>query len=354
MARDDTPSIAAEPPDGSAAGPHNADAHEHARRREGLFFGFACYGYWALVFPLHLKWLNAAVPGETVRDQPWWAAEILGHRIVWSLLVCVALLFWLNRVADFKALLRRKRSVALLALTAALVSVNWLIFIYAVASDQLYRAGIGYFVTPFVQIALGMLVLGERLRGLQWAALSLAFAGIVWLIAAAGVFPWIELSLAASFGFYGLLRKRAHAGPIVGLTIETAAITPIALGWLVYAALAFDRPAAFVGAGPLPTALLIATGISTALPLLWFAAAAKRLPLTTIGFLQFGAPVGQFLLGVLAFGERPQKPIMWFGYALIWLGVTVLCANSLHHRRRSKRNARPARPDAEGATVARE
>lgn len=313
-------------------------AHAHFDdRRTGLLFGFACYGYWAIVFPLHLKWLNASVGADTTADQPWWALEILGHRIVWSLVLCVGLLFWLGRVDDFKAVLRRKRSTALLAGTAALVSANWAVFIYAVASDQLYRAGIGYFVTPFVQIALGMIFFHERLKRLQWAALSLALAGVAWLIAVAGVFPWIELALACSFGFYGLLRKRAHAGPIVGLTIETAAIMPIALGYLVVAAITFERAPAFAAGGPLPTALLIATGVSTALPLLWFAAAAKKLPLSTIGFLQFGAPVGQFLLGVLAFGERPPVAAMWWGYALIWVGVAFLVAQSTARMLSSRR-----------------
>ena len=191
----------------------------------GLTFGLAAYGFWAFAFPLHLRLLDASAPPDVVVSQPQWALEILCQRVVWSLVLCAALVAVRGRGEELRRLLGDRRTVALLAGTAVLVSVNWLVFIYAVSSDQLYRAGIGYFVTPMVQIALGTALLGERLRRFQWAAIACAGVGIGWLVAVASGLPWIELALAVSFGFYGLLRKRARAGPIVGLTVETAVLT---------------------------------------------------------------------------------------------------------------------------------
>lgn len=308
-------------------------AHE---QRVGLGYGFAAYGVWALLFPLHLKALNELVPQAVSGSQPWWAGEVLAHRVVWALALCVLLVWWLGRGKALRALLKRRKSVGLLGLTAMLISVNWLIFIYALATDQLYRASIGYFVTPMVHIALGLVFLGERLRVGQWVALGFAALGMAWLMFVAGGWPWIELTLAATFGVYGLLRKRVDAGPMVGLTVETACLLPLAIGYLAWVVFGLERGSAMGSVGALPTGLLFLLGISTALPLLWFAAAAKRLPLATVGFLQFGAPTGQFLLGVLAFGETVKDPTMWWGYGLIWLGVVCVCGELLRQARKKR------------------
>ncbi|MEO1511741.1 MAG: EamA family transporter RarD, partial [Planctomycetota bacterium] len=234
---------------------------------------------------------------------------------------------------------RSRKTLSILLLTASLVSVNWLVFIYAVAEGQLYRASLGYFVTPLVNVILGMLFLGERLRGAQWPAIALAAAGMAWLVLGAGGFPWIELSLAVSFGFYGLVRKKASVGPIVGLTVETAVLAPVGVAFLVFLGLgvgpAAGRETGFETGGPLTVTLLVLSGLSTALPLLWFAAAAKRLPLVSIGFLQFSAPTGQFLLGVLLFDEVvPDRN--WLGYALIWAGVSWFAGESYLAARRRR------------------
>lgn len=316
------------------------DASARRDVRVGLLYGVGAYSYWALVFPLHLKWLNASVGEGVVGDKVHWALEIMGHRVVWSLVLCVGLVWWLKRWGLLRELLSRRRSVMVLVGTALLVSVNWTIFIYAVATDQMYRAGIGYFVTPIVQIALGMVFLGERLRAFQVLSMVLAVLGIGWLFWVGGSLPWIELTLAASFGFYGLIRKTANAGPIVGLTVETAALVPLGVGYLVWAALTLERSPAFVNEGAVPSVLLVLTGVSTGLPLLWFAAAAKKLRLATIGFMQFFAPTGQFLLGVLAFGERPPVASMWWGYGVIWLGVVCVMAESVVKMRRDRKRAR--------------
>lgn len=313
---------------------------EAGERRVGLAYGFGACGVWGLVFPVHLYWLNRSVPGEVVSDRLWWAGEVLAHRVVWALLLCVLMVWWLGRVGALRVLVRRRRAVGVLALTAGLLSVNWLIFIYSIASDQLYRSSIGYFMTPMVQIALGMVFLGERLRVGQWVALGFALLGIGWLLFVAGGFPWLELTLAGTFGVYGLLRKRVDAGPMVGLTVETAWLLPFAVGYLVWVVLFLERGSAMGSVGALPTVLLFALGVTTALPLLWFAAAAKRLPLATIGFLQFGAPTGQFLLGVLAFGNEVRDPMLWWGYGLIWLGVVCVCLELAREGRRRRRAVR--------------
>lgn len=306
----------------------------------GMLFGFAAYGFWAFVFPLHLRALNAVAPEQIASARVPWSLEILAHRLVWSLLLCLALCWMRGSLGALRRTLADRRMLGRLALCAGLITINWLIFIVAMARGELYRAGIGYFITPIVQIVLGTLFLNETLRRGQWWAIGLATSGMVVLIgvgiAIGGEVPWIEFGLASSFGLYGLLRKGASVGPIVGLTIETGMLLPIALAWLCFAPQLLAVPLGFLAGNTATVALLIATGVSTTLPLLCFAAAAARLPLSTLGFLQFVAPTGQFLLGVLAFGERPADGLLWIGYTLIWAGVLALLGEGVraHFRRR--------------------
>lgn len=299
----------------------------------GLAYGFAAYLWWALVFPLHLRLLNTIAPTAVTVDRTRWALEILGHRVVWSLVLCLLLVPMRRRVPELLLVLRSRSTALVLLVTATLISVNWLVFIYALSTGQLYRAGIGYFVTPMVQIALGTVFLHERLRVAQWVGVCCAGVGIAVLVAVSGTLPWIELSLALSFGFYGLLRKRARVGPIVGMSVETAWLAPLAIGWLLWSGAHDSASSGFLTGGPTVVALLVLTGASTALPLIWFAGAAVRLPLVTIGFLQFVAPSGQFLLGVVAFGERPADPRAWLGYAAIWSGVVVVSLDAVRTAR---------------------
>lgn len=304
--------------------------------RAGLWFGLAAYGWWAFVFPLHVKALGVVAPDAITAEPVAWSLEILAHRIVWSLLFCLVLCWWRGSFGRLAAALRDRRAFGRLALAAVLVTINWSVFIVAMARGELYRAGIGYFVTPVVQIVLGTVLLGERLRRTQWCAVGLAGAGMAVLlgiaVALGGELPWIEAGLALSFGFYGLVRKGVQVGPVVGLTVETGVLTPAALAWLLIGPSLLSVPPAFIGGGTATASLLALTGISTAVPLLCFAAAASRLPLSTIGFLQFTAPTGQVLLGVLAYGERPADSSLWFGYALIWLAVFVLVFDMLRFR----------------------
>jgi len=309
--------------------------------RVGLWFGLAAYGWWAFVFPLHVKALGAVAPAAITAEPVAWSLEILAHRIVWSLLFCLMLCWRRQSFGQLKATLRDRTALRRLMLAAVLVTVNWSVFIVAVARGEMYRAGIGYFVTPVVQIALGTLLLGERLRRAQWCAVGLAGIGMAVLLGIAvvlgGELPWIEAALAISFGFYGLVRKGVKVGPVVGLTVETGVLTPIAIAWLLLGPGLLAVPPAFVEGGAATASMLALTGISTAVPLLCFAAAAARLPLSTIGFLQFTAPTGQVLLGVLVYGERPADPSLWFGYALIWLAVLVLAVDMLRARMRNGR-----------------
>jgi chloramphenicol-sensitive protein RarD len=299
----------------------------------GLGYGVAAYAFWGLVFPLHLRLLDAVAPAGLVASQPTWSLEVLSQRVVWSLVLCALLVVLRRRGPDLRRVLGTPRTVGILAVTALLVSANWLVFIYAASSGQLYRAGIGYFVTPMVQIALGTLFLRERLRRDQWAALACAGLGMIWLLLIADGLPWIELGLAGTFGLYGLLRKRVGTGPIVGLTVETAVLTPLAVGCLWWIGAGDLQRLGFFAGGPGTALLLALTGVATAVPLMWFAAAAARLPLTTIGFLQFSAPTGHFLLGVLLFGQGPPDPRLWIGYGLIWAGVAALAVGLLRFRR---------------------
>jgi chloramphenicol-sensitive protein RarD len=309
----------------------------HSEVRTGLLYGFATYAAWGLVFPLHLRALDAAVGADVVGRQPHWAVEILCQRVVWSLLLCVMLLGSRARRAELRGVVRSRVHLLPLAVAAILISCNWLVFVYASSTGQLYRAGIGYLVTPIVQIGLGVVFLGERLRRPQWWALALASLGMAELVFFAEGWPWIELSLAALFGAYGLVRKRVAVSPLTGLTVETLFLLGPALLGLAWVHASMGPGLAIVEAEPVTRVLMVGLGLTTAVPLMWFAAAAARLPLSTIGFLQFSAPICQFLLGVLAFGQRPSDPAMWWGYLGIGLGVAVLVGELVRFRMRNRR-----------------
>ncbi|MFD2232223.1 EamA family transporter RarD [Phaeospirillum tilakii] len=276
--------------------------------REGVLYALACYGTWGL-FPAFWK-LVATVP----------PAEVLAHRILWSLLVVAATLAWQRRGGEVWALLGRRRTLLVLCGTTLCVSFNWLVFIAAVADGQVLQASLGYFLNPLVNVALGVLVLKERLRPLQWLAVTIAAAGIAGPVLGGGAVPWTAIALALSFGIYGLLRKRLPAvAPLAGLAVETGLVAPLALGYLIYCA----AGGAAVFGGDIGVALaLIAGGPVTALPLLWFAAAALRLRYSTLGFFQYLAPTGHFLLAVLAFGESPT-PATLITFACIWAAILL-------------------------------
>ena len=300
---------------------------EHEVRR-GTAFGAGAYLLWG-IFPLYFRLLLPAGP-----------VEILLHRVVWSLLFCVVALL-VVRDLSWVRVVRSPRRLSLLALAAAVIAVNWGTYIYGVNSGQVVETSLGYFINPLVTVLLGVVLLRERLRRLQWVAVAIGAVAVAVLTVDYGRPPWIALVLAASFGTYGLVKKQVggHVGALASLTTETALLTPVALGVLVW--LEVTGRATFTQDAPWHPLLLASTGVATAIPLLLFAAAARRVPLVTIGLLQFITPVLQLLAGVVLLHER-VPPSRWVGFSLVWLALIVLTVDSLHAARRRSRAARTA------------
>jgi chloramphenicol-sensitive protein RarD len=291
-----------------------------ARTRAGLLLGVAAYLCWGFM-PLYFR-LIAMVP----------AAEIVAHRIVWSLLFLAMLIAIGRRWKPLRAALVSRRSFAILALTALLIAVNWLIFTYAVTSDQVLAASLGYYLNPLVNILLGVALLKERLSRAQGLATALAAAGVAVLAIGAGSGLLISLSLAFSFALYGFFRKIAPAGALEGLAIETALMAPIALAWIAMAQ--SGGTAGFTAHGPLVTILVALGGVITAIPLLLFTGAARRLPYSTLGFLQYIAPTLQFVIGV-AYGE-PLTTAHLICFGAIWTALALVAVDGLRSARRAK------------------
>jgi chloramphenicol-sensitive protein RarD len=301
----------------------NLGAVSEARR--GVAYGVAAYGLWGL-FPLYWPLLKPAG-----------ALEILAHRMVWSLAVVLAILAATRNWIWFRALTRRR--LALLTVAALLITGNWGTYIWAVNNAHVVETSLGYFINPLVSVALGVLVLGERLRPLQWVAIGIGAAAVLALAVDYGRPPWIALVLAVSFGFYGLVKKMAGVGAVEALSVETGVMFVPALAFLLVLQASGD--ATFGAAGGLHAALLAGAGVVTAIPLLCFGAAANRVPLSTIGLLQYLAPVLQFLIGVLVMGEAmPASRLA--GFALVWLALVLLSYDGLRTHRRSARARRLA------------
>ncbi|WP_369261272.1 EamA family transporter RarD [Streptomyces sp. R35] len=303
----------------------------------GLLNGFAAYGMWGLV-PLFWPLMK-----------PSGAVEILAHRMVWSLVVVGAVLLVMRRWAWAGELVRQPRKLGLVAIAATVITVNWGVYIWSVNSGHVVEASLGYFINPLVTIALGVLLLKERLRPVQWAAVGVCFAAVGVLTIGYGRPPWISLCLAFSFGTYGLVKKKVNLGGIESLAAETAIQFLPALAYLLW--LGAKGEATFATEGVGHAALLAATGVVTALPLVCFGAAAIRVPLSTLGLLQYLAPVFQFLLGILYFHEA-MPPERWAGFALVWVALSLLTFDALRSARRGARALRAsanANANASGA-----
>ena len=301
------------------ARPLPADAEVKPLRNEaalGVLFGLGAYFTWGFL-PLYLKTL-VSVP----------ATEVLAHRVIWSLLLLAAVVAAMRRWQPLVALARDPRTIVLLGITSLLIGVNWLIYIWSVNSGHVLETSLGYFINPLVNVALGVIVLGERLRKAQIGAVSLAAAGVVILAVAQGSLPWISLALAFSFSLYGLIRKMAPADPLTGLLAETALLAPLALIYLVTLG-----GGSFGQSGSIDL-LLILSGAVTAAPLLMFAAAGKRLRYATLGLLQYIAPTIQFLLAILLFRE-PLSAAHLVTFACIWIGLAVYAADAVRVARRA-------------------
>ncbi|MFJ9099583.1 EamA family transporter RarD [Streptomyces sp. NPDC102405] len=269
--------------------------------------------------------------------KPAGAAEILAHRMVWSLVFVAVALLVVRRWAWAGELLRQPRKLALITVAAAVITVNWGVYIWAVNSGHVVEASLGYFINPLVTIAMGVLLLKERLRRVQWAAVGIGAAAVLVLTVGYGQPPWISLTLAFSFATYGLVKKKVNLGGVESLAAETAIQFLPALGYLLWLGSRDDL--SFASEGPGHAALLASTGIVTALPLVCFGAAAIRVPLSTLGLLQYLAPVFQFLLGIFYFHEA-MPPERWAGFALVWLALTLLTWDALRTARTLRREIR--------------
>jgi chloramphenicol-sensitive protein RarD len=292
---------------------------EQAEGKGGLLYGLGAHGMWGLM-PLYL-WAMKGVP----------ALEILAHRIVWCSLLLVLILTIFRRWGDLRRAIRVGRTLTFLALSSLLIAGNWYCYIYGANTGQTIQASLGYFINPLFSVLLGLIFFQERLRGVQWLAVALATSGVVYLIVARGELPWIALALAGSFGFYGLVRKMTPVDAVVGLSVEAFLLLPAAGGGLVVWAV--EGSGSFGNTGMAIDALLLGTGVVTAVPLLCFGAAARRLPLTTLGLLQYLAPTIQFLLAVTVGGEEfDWHRAVSFGF--IWTALAVFSVEALLTARR--------------------
>lgn len=299
-------------------------SHDPARGR-GLAAVFGAYGIWGL-FPIYF---NALAPSG--------AWEILAHRIVWTLVTCAIVLAWWRDLAWVPALLRRPRLASGVALAAFVIAVNWGVYVWAVRAGRTSEAALGYFLNPLVTVAMGVVLLREHLRPLQWAAVGVGVVAAAYLALAAGGMPWVSLVLALSFAVYGFMKKKVGGalGPWHSLAGETAVLAPLAVAVLLV--LDHQGQTTFAGHGGGHTALLVASGVITAVPLLLFAAAAQRIPLVLIGLVQFMTPVMQLLVAVLVEHEHLTRE-RWTGFAIVWVALVLLTVDSL----RALRTGRPA------------
>lgn len=287
------------------------EADSIARRsgsRAGLIYGLAAYSLWG-VFPLYFHALSE-VP-------PW---VVLCHRITWSALFLAAVVSVRREWKAILPILRSRRQVLFLAIGSVLIALNWLVFIYAVGSHQVLETSLGYFINPLLSVALGVVFLRERLRAWQWMAVLIAFVALANLALRDAGFPWIAVSLACTFGFYGFVRKKVDINSLHGLLVETTILFPFALAVL-----------AFIPIHTIPTitlGILLLSGFITVVPMLMFGAALRRLKLSTIGFLQYLGPTGQLLVAVAVFRE-PLDGVKLASFALCWLGIAVFAADSV-------------------------
>lgn len=295
---------------------------QQAGSSAGIGYGVAAYGIWGL-FPLFWPLL-----------EPSGAADILANRMTWSLLAVALVLLIQRKWAWFRPLLAQPRRLGLSVLAAMTISVNWGVYIWGVNSGHVVETSLGYFINPLVTIAFGVVLLKERLRTAQWVAVGIGLVAVVVLTVGYGRLPWIALTLALSFGTYGLLKKKVGLGGLESFALETAVMFPFALGFLIW--LAVRGQGSFGTSGWGHSGLLMLSGVITAVPLLCFGAAAIRVPLSTLGLLQYLAPLFQFLIGITVFHET-MPPARWAGFVLVWAALAVLTWDALRRLRSGAR-----------------
>lgn len=288
--------------------------------RGGLAYGAGAYLIWGF-FPLY--WPLLAPAGSL---------EVLAHRIAWSLVVVSVLLAATSGWSRFWAIARTPKRLALVGGAAIAIAINWGTFIYGVTSGHVIETSLGYFMNPLVFVLIGVVFLGERLRRLQWVAVAVAIVAVSLVTIAVGRPPWIALSLALSFATYGWLKKHVNLGTVEGLGWETLLLSPVAIAYLLWLQ---GRDELVFGHEGVGNAVLLAlTGVVTAVPLLLFGAAATRLPLSSIGLLQYMTPLMQLALGLVVFGET-MSPLRWVGFIIVWAALVVFTVDALRSRRRT-------------------
>jgi chloramphenicol-sensitive protein RarD len=279
----------------------------------GLAYGVAAYGLWGFM-PIYIKSVRAVG-----------ALEVLCHRVAWAFLFLVVLSWAQGQLGALREVLRDRRTLRVLAAAAALIALNWLGYIFAVFTGRMVEGSLGYYINPLVNVLLGVLVLGERIERPVKVAAAVAAIGVLWLAVQGGHVPYIALLVALSFGTYGLMRKLAPVGAVVGLAVETGILFPLAVGYLAWAMA--TGSASFLHGRPAIDALLVLAGPVTAIPLLCFAAAARFLPLSTLGFLQYLSPTLQLVLAVFVYGE-PFDRSRAVAFAFIWTALAIFAVHS--------------------------
>lgn len=275
---------------------------------KGIWYGIGAYVTWGL-FPIYWKWLHH-VP----------ALQLIGHRILWSFLMLFVAILTSRQWNIFRAAVLAPRVLRIYLAAAVLVGINWLVYVWAVNAGFIVETSLGYYINPLLSVLMGVLFLHERMRSLQWVPLGLAAVGVLYLTFAYGSLPWIALTLAFSFGLYGLVKNTAPLGSLYGLTLETGLLFLPALLYLLYADA--TGQGAFLHTGAISDVLLVGAGLMTTIPLLMFASAARRIPLSLVGILQYIAPTLQFLLGVLVYRE-PFTHAQFIGFGIVWIALIL-------------------------------
>lgn len=293
-------------------------------KNKGVLFALAAYILWGF-FPLYFKAIQQVS-----------ALQILAHRIAWGFVFTLAVVLMLRQWKEFRASIFNRRTFLIYAGASVVLGINWFTYVWAVITNHVVESSLGYFINPIVSVLLGVIFLRERLRTFQWVAIAMVTAGVVYLTITFGQLPWISLVLAVTFGFYGLLKKIAPLGALHGITLETAVLTIPSLAYLFI--VNANGTGTFGHSPPLLDFLLVLSGPVTAIPLLLFATGARRIPLTTIGLLQYIAPTLQFLLGVLVFHE-PFDQTRLIGFMIIWLALVLFSVENLLARRRTPSTA---------------
>ncbi len=285
---------------------------------KGILSGIGAYALWGF-FPIYWKYLH---------DVP--ALQVIGHRIGWSFLLLILVILVSGQWNEFRSAVSQPKVIGIYSIAAVLLSINWLVYVWGVNAGFIVETSLGYFINPLLSVLLGVIFLRERLRPAQWIPVLIAAVGVVYLTTVYGRLPWIALSLAFSFGFYGLVKKLAPLGSLHGLTLETGIVFPAALVYLLV--MESRGSAAFLHDSTLVDVLLIGAGAVTTIPLLMFASAAKQIPLTVVGLLQYIAPTLQFLIGVFIYKEPFDRSHL-IGFGIVWLALVIFWVENYLSRR---------------------